>query len=159
MDNCTYITYAFPDGKSSYVVNGVPTTGWFSVDYTMKDLSQVFCKFSCFKFIVGLLDSVLLHGSKQYELLHLIRTISNCCNKVLIVPFFFLSICWLIVQGKISALLVVHLNFFFFGKINEGWMGLCADSTLLQYILQIFEEWCICNVSILRHKYFLLKFN
>ncbi|XP_039141925.1 LOW QUALITY PROTEIN: glycerophosphodiester phosphodiesterase GDPDL4-like [Dioscorea cayenensis subsp. rotundata] len=44
MDNCTYITYAFPDGKSSYVVNGVPTTGWFSVDYTMKDLSQVFLK-------------------------------------------------------------------------------------------------------------------
>ncbi|KAJ0989755.1 hypothetical protein J5N97_008111 [Dioscorea zingiberensis] len=44
MDNCTDATYAFPDGKNTYIVNGVSTTGWFSVDYTMKNLSQVFLK-------------------------------------------------------------------------------------------------------------------
>lgn len=41
LDNCTSIAYIYPAGQSNYIVNGVNTTGWFSVDYTMKDLSNV----------------------------------------------------------------------------------------------------------------------
>lgn len=44
LDNCTSIAYIYPAGQSNYIVNGVNTTGWFSVDYTMKDLSNVSCK-------------------------------------------------------------------------------------------------------------------
>ncbi|KAE8780611.1 putative glycerophosphoryl diester phosphodiesterase 1 [Hordeum vulgare] len=41
MDNCTTISDLFPKGKKTYRVNGVSTTGWFSVDYTGIELSNV----------------------------------------------------------------------------------------------------------------------
>ncbi|XP_042445189.1 glycerophosphodiester phosphodiesterase GDPDL4-like [Zingiber officinale] len=41
LDNCTNIAYFYQTGQSDYLVNGVNTTGWFSVDYTMNDLSNV----------------------------------------------------------------------------------------------------------------------
>ena len=44
MDNCTNIPDFYPKGKKSYLVNGVSTTGWFSVDYNGTELSQVSCK-------------------------------------------------------------------------------------------------------------------
>ncbi|THU57449.1 hypothetical protein C4D60_Mb03t03650 [Musa balbisiana] len=34
LDNCTTIQYYFGMGKKTYVVNGVKTSGWFSVDYS-----------------------------------------------------------------------------------------------------------------------------
>lgn len=43
--NSTYIASAFPNQSTSYLVNGVPTSGYFSVDYTMKELSNVVCEF------------------------------------------------------------------------------------------------------------------
>ncbi|CAL4887014.1 unnamed protein product [Urochloa decumbens] len=44
MDNCTTIADVFPQGKKTYNVNGVSTTGWFSVDYKSTDLEKVFLK-------------------------------------------------------------------------------------------------------------------
>ncbi|CAL5021181.1 unnamed protein product [Urochloa decumbens] len=44
MDNCTTIADVFPQGKKTYNVNGVSTTGWFSVDYKSTDLQKVFLK-------------------------------------------------------------------------------------------------------------------
>ncbi|PKA47312.1 putative glycerophosphoryl diester phosphodiesterase 2 [Apostasia shenzhenica] len=41
LDNCTSIATIYPQKKRNYLVNGVPTAGWFSVDFTMKDLAQV----------------------------------------------------------------------------------------------------------------------
>lgn len=41
LDNCTDIASFYPQGKKNYLVNGVPTSAWFSVDFAMKDLSQV----------------------------------------------------------------------------------------------------------------------
>ncbi|KAM3241909.1 hypothetical protein ACQJBY_054563 [Aegilops geniculata] len=41
MDNCTTISDLFPKGKKTYRVNGVSTTGWFSVDYNSIDLTNV----------------------------------------------------------------------------------------------------------------------
>lgn len=41
MDNCTTISDLFPKGKKTYRVNGVSTTGWFSVDYNSTDLANV----------------------------------------------------------------------------------------------------------------------
>ncbi|KAL0904745.1 hypothetical protein M5K25_026891 [Dendrobium thyrsiflorum] len=41
LDNCTNISQYFPDGKKSYVINGVPTMGWFSVDYDARSLSNI----------------------------------------------------------------------------------------------------------------------
>ncbi|XP_042446968.1 glycerophosphodiester phosphodiesterase GDPDL4-like [Zingiber officinale] len=44
LDNCTDIGFVYPQNKTAYVVNGVNTTGWFSVDYNMNDLSPVSLK-------------------------------------------------------------------------------------------------------------------
>lgn len=43
LDNATDIQYtsAFQKEQKEYLVNGVPTKGWFSVDYTLNDLSSV----------------------------------------------------------------------------------------------------------------------
>ncbi|URD91968.1 Glycerophosphoryl diester phosphodiesterase family, partial [Musa troglodytarum] len=41
LDNCTDIQYIFGTGKKTYVVNGVNTSGWFSVDYNLSDLAPV----------------------------------------------------------------------------------------------------------------------
>ncbi|RCV07062.1 hypothetical protein SETIT_1G213900v2 [Setaria italica] len=48
MDNCTFISDVFPQGKSTYNVNGVSTTGWFSVDFTSTDLQNVTLRQSIF---------------------------------------------------------------------------------------------------------------
>ncbi|WVZ74804.1 hypothetical protein U9M48_022940 [Paspalum notatum var. saurae] len=44
MDNCTIIADLFPQGKKTYNVNGVSTTGWFSVDYNSDVLQNVTLK-------------------------------------------------------------------------------------------------------------------
>ncbi|KAG9443602.1 hypothetical protein H6P81_014942 [Aristolochia fimbriata] len=41
LDNATNIASFFPKGQSSYSVNGVSQTGWFSVDYALNDLANV----------------------------------------------------------------------------------------------------------------------
>ena len=41
MDNCTNIPDFYAQGQKSYLVNGVPTSGWFSVDYNGTELGQV----------------------------------------------------------------------------------------------------------------------
>lgn len=41
MDTCTDISDVYKQGQKSYLVNGVPTSGWFSVDYNIADLGQV----------------------------------------------------------------------------------------------------------------------
>jgi hypothetical protein len=41
MDNCTNIPDFYAQGQKSYLVNGVPTSGWFSVDYNGTELEQV----------------------------------------------------------------------------------------------------------------------
>jgi hypothetical protein len=46
MDNCTFISSVFPKGKKTYNVNGVSTTGWFSVDVDSTDLQKVLRKFT-----------------------------------------------------------------------------------------------------------------
>lgn len=44
MDNCTNIPDFYAQGQKSYLVNGVPTSGWFSVDYNGTELGQVTLK-------------------------------------------------------------------------------------------------------------------
>ncbi|KAL2972876.1 hypothetical protein AAZX31_14G017100 [Glycine max] len=39
--NSTYIATIYPNKTTSYSVNGVPTSGYFPLDYTLKDLSSV----------------------------------------------------------------------------------------------------------------------
>ncbi|XP_008782908.2 glycerophosphodiester phosphodiesterase GDPDL3-like [Phoenix dactylifera] len=41
INNGTNIQVVYSQGEKNYLVNGVPTSGWFSVDYSIKDLSQV----------------------------------------------------------------------------------------------------------------------
>jgi len=47
--NSTYIATTYPNETTSYLVNGVPIRGYFSLDYTMKQLNSVFCKFDLFE--------------------------------------------------------------------------------------------------------------
>lgn len=44
LDNCTSINTMFDGRETTYFVDGVPTKGYFSVDFTLKELSNVFCK-------------------------------------------------------------------------------------------------------------------
>lgn len=46
LENATDIADIFQNKSTSYLVNGAPIRGYFSVDYTMKDLSSVICKFN-----------------------------------------------------------------------------------------------------------------
>ncbi|KAI6690610.1 hypothetical protein NL676_027438 [Syzygium grande] len=41
LDNSTDISYVFKDMGKTYNVNGVPTQGWFSIDFTLTDLANV----------------------------------------------------------------------------------------------------------------------
>ena len=57
MMNASSIQDAYSKRKNSYLVNGVPTQDWFTIDFTLKDLKPVFCKFNvtfrhlCFFFV------------------------------------------------------------------------------------------------------------
>ncbi|WOL06381.1 glycerophosphodiester phosphodiesterase GDPDL4-like [Canna indica] len=41
LDNCTAISSIYPNGKKTYLVNGVRTSGWFSVDFNSTELGYV----------------------------------------------------------------------------------------------------------------------
>lgn len=47
--NSTFISFSYPNKTTTYLVNGEPISGYFSLDYTMKDLSSVACEFNLFK--------------------------------------------------------------------------------------------------------------
>ncbi|CAH8377737.1 unnamed protein product [Eruca vesicaria subsp. sativa] len=42
LNNASTIEDVFPNGQKSYQVNGVPTQGWFTIDVSLKDLSNVY---------------------------------------------------------------------------------------------------------------------
>lgn len=41
LENASNIDAVYPKGRNTYMVNGVSTTGWFSVDFTLRDLGRV----------------------------------------------------------------------------------------------------------------------
>ncbi|OMO88362.1 hypothetical protein COLO4_20288 [Corchorus olitorius] len=41
LDNSSDIANVYKDKQKSYLVNGVSTNGWFSIDFTLKDLANV----------------------------------------------------------------------------------------------------------------------
>ncbi|WZZ76174.1 hypothetical protein YC2023_087544 [Brassica napus] len=42
MSNASIIEVVYPKGQKTYPVNGVPTQGWFTVDFSLKDLNKVY---------------------------------------------------------------------------------------------------------------------
>ena len=44
LQNSSVIKQAFPNASNTYAVNGVSTQGYFSIDFTFQDLSNVPCK-------------------------------------------------------------------------------------------------------------------
>lgn len=48
LNNASDISNIFQNRDKTYNVNGLPTQGWFSVDFTLKDLANVVCKFNIF---------------------------------------------------------------------------------------------------------------
>ena len=44
MRNSSSIEAVYPTRQKSYPVNGVPTSGWFTIDFSLKDLKDVNCK-------------------------------------------------------------------------------------------------------------------
>ncbi|KAL6553378.1 hypothetical protein OROGR_007220 [Orobanche gracilis] len=44
LQNSSNIDTSYPDRRASYVVNGVPMQGWFSVDFNFNDLQDVYLK-------------------------------------------------------------------------------------------------------------------
>lgn len=51
LNNASDISGIFKNQQKTYNVNGVSTQGWFSVDFTLEDLSNVTCKF-----LIGLFE-------------------------------------------------------------------------------------------------------
>lgn len=41
LENASDIDLVYPKGRKTYLVNGVSTPGWFSVDFNLKDLARV----------------------------------------------------------------------------------------------------------------------
>ena len=60
LDNNSDIASVYKDKQKAYLVNGVSTKGWFSVDYTFKDLGNVICKFSS-EFILFVFFPVIIN--------------------------------------------------------------------------------------------------
>ena len=48
LSNSSDIMDIFKNRNKAYLVNGVPTKGWFSVDFTLKELSTIACKSELF---------------------------------------------------------------------------------------------------------------
>lgn len=48
LNNATDISIAYPEKAKIYSVNGVPTQGWFSVDFNFNELANVSRKFNLF---------------------------------------------------------------------------------------------------------------
>jgi len=46
MMNASNIQDVYPKRKTSYLLNGVPTQDWFTIDFNFKDLTKVICKFT-----------------------------------------------------------------------------------------------------------------
>lgn len=46
LDNATGISITYPGKAKDYSVNGVPTRGWFSVDYNLNQLHNVSREFN-----------------------------------------------------------------------------------------------------------------
>lgn len=44
LNNASDIDFHFKNKNSKYLVNGVSTQGWFSIDFNFKDLAPVTCK-------------------------------------------------------------------------------------------------------------------
>lgn len=45
LENSSNIASVFQNRSSTYLVNGVSMQGWFSIDFTLDDLANVYCKF------------------------------------------------------------------------------------------------------------------
>jgi hypothetical protein len=45
LDNSTSIAQDMKNKDKLYLVNGIPTRGWFTVDFTLNELSPVSCEF------------------------------------------------------------------------------------------------------------------
>jgi len=44
-NNASNIGDVFPNRQKSYPVNGVTTQGWFTIDFSLRDLKNVSCKY------------------------------------------------------------------------------------------------------------------
>ncbi|XP_006300773.2 glycerophosphodiester phosphodiesterase GDPDL1 [Capsella rubella] len=63
--NASIIKYIYPNGQKSYMVNGVTTQGWFTIDTTFKDLENV------------TLNRGILSRSEKFDDVNGISTIQN----------------------------------------------------------------------------------
>ncbi|ESQ42906.1 hypothetical protein EUTSA_v10012748mg [Eutrema salsugineum] len=71
MMNASNIQVAYPDRKNSYLLNGVPTQDWFTIDFTFKDLKTVFL-------MRGILSRSDAFDNNQYA----ISTVQNIATRL-----------------------------------------------------------------------------
>ena len=45
LNNASNIGYVYPNRQKSYPVNGVTIQGWFTIDFALRDLKNVSCKY------------------------------------------------------------------------------------------------------------------
>ncbi|XP_010536709.1 PREDICTED: glycerophosphodiester phosphodiesterase GDPDL3 [Tarenaya hassleriana] len=79
LGNASNIGDVYPKQQNSYLVNGVPTQGWFSIDFTLKDLAKV-------ALIRGILSR-----PEAFDYKYSIQTVENIATTVK-PPLFWLNI-------------------------------------------------------------------
>lgn len=73
LDNSSDVNVLFKNKQNTYLVNGVPQKGWFSVDFNFKDLALVSCKFNSLPFTsfticFRLYGAIYVHGCLDQHL-------------------------------------------------------------------------------------------
>ena len=65
LQNASNIEYVYKGKDKAYLVNGVPTQGWFPIDYTIDDLATVICK--CYNFFLGFFVTINVFNSSKLD--------------------------------------------------------------------------------------------
>lgn len=66
MSNASNVEVVYPQGQTTYPVNGVPTPGWFTIDFSLRALSNVSCKSSFFFTQLKLVKCFLFSHKMSY---------------------------------------------------------------------------------------------
>nr|VDC89525.1 unnamed protein product [Brassica oleracea] len=72
LNNASTIDFVYPNRKKSYLVNGVPTQGWFTIEFSLRELSNVTCK----------LIRGILSRSEKFDGMYPISTVEDVTTQI-----------------------------------------------------------------------------
>ncbi|CDY14478.1 BnaC03g21170D [Brassica napus] len=70
LNNASTIDFVYPNRKKSYLVNGVPTQGWFTIEFSLRELSNV------------TLNRGILFRSEKFDGIYPISTVGDVTTQI-----------------------------------------------------------------------------